>query len=289
MVEGNANTIQVETVNTNANSRFEGLTQTPQTGATEAQAKEEIKALDFAKKFGQLSKKEALLRQREQELSSKYKPMEEELLTYRELKTLKENAKQNPIAVLRALGLSYDDVTNFQLKGGESNPEVSYKMLEKKLEDSKTELEQRMLNQKQQENQEARARALDKFKREIDTFVKEHESEYEMIQYKGAVDVVYQTIEAEYNKTGRELTFKEACDLVEKYFEDEELDKMSKLNKLKSRVMPTESTQGYRPTNVSPRLSTLSNNSVGSELRGTSDNLTREERMTLAAKMIQRR
>lgn len=284
----NEGTLQVAQSVQNA-PKFSGAQPEERKASTEVpKTQEEIKALDFARKFSQLSKKEAQLRAKETELASKYKPMEEELSTYKELKTLKENAKNNPLAVLRALGLSYDDVVNFQLQGGESAPELHYKELERKFENSRKEIEEKIESEKKKEQEERTRAAIDTYKRNIHSFVNENSNEYELINFKGAFDTVFQTIEEHWNKHGVELSLKEACDAVEKYFESEELDKLASLNKVKSKFVNVHKEEPK--ASLSPLVRTPSvtlSSKIGAELKGdASSELTQAERLRRAAEIL---
>jgi len=248
----------------------------------------DVKGLDFAKKFSQLSKKEAQIRAREAEMEAKYKPMNEELSKYKEISQLKQYAKSNPMAVLKHFDLTYDDLVNFQLQGGESNPNVSYKELERKMQEQQAMLEEKLAQQRKSEEETQKSRAVDNYKRNIDSFIRENANDYELINYKGARDVVFQTIEEHYNKHKVELSFKEACDAVEKYFEEEELGKMLSLNKIKARLNPqdkpssifTQDSGQVRPP------STLSSNKLSGELKTSPENLSREDRFKMAAQIL---
>ena len=285
----NQGTMQTALATQNAPGKFSGVTGTekPATAPEVAKTVEEVKALDFAKKFSQLSKKEAALRAREAEMASKYKPVEEELGQYKELKTLKDNAKNNPMAVLRALGLTYDDVVNFQLRGGESAPELHYKELERKFEDSRKEIEQRLLSEKQKEAEAHKTQAIDSYKQNIHKFINENSNDYELINFKNAKDTVFETIEAHYNKYGVELSLKEAFDAVEIHFESEDLEKMASLNKMKSRFAPPAEPKKVSPFSQSVRTPSVTLNSkIGAELKSDVGSLSRDERMKLAVETL---
>jgi len=86
--------------------------------------------------------------------------------------------------------------------------------------------ERELLQQKHQE-------ALETFRSDAQEFVKSHSDEYELINLYNQAPLVISTIEQHFEATsqdgkpGKVLSFKEACDLVEKYLENEAMKAMS--------------------------------------------------------------
>ncbi len=236
--------------------------------------------LDFAKQFRALSKKEATIHAKESKMAA-------EMKEFQSYKAARASAKINPMAFLKEAGLTYEDLTNFQLAGGESSPDVQYKNLESKLEAYKREQEE---NSKRAEETN-KSKFVEKYKTEIDSFVKTNKDEYELLSMKpDAKQTIFETIEAYYKQNGRELSFKEAADMCEKYFEETELDSFLKLKKVQSRMAPPKEL-AYKSEEIRPyaRPNTLSNMTHTAEAKPESRALSRDERIEQAARILQRR
>lgn len=238
----------------------------PVEGAAPEQQAVEPKVGEGANRFAFLAKKEqAIVRQR-QELKAQIEALNaqrSELDKLRaeidEVKSRRTGYKTNPLAALDDAGLSYKELTDYILNNQQISPEQKLKALEEKFE-SKIEAlerqreEERQATQRRYEEQQAQReqQVISEFKGEIASYVATHKDTYELTNLYDSADLVYDTVDAYYEKSGKVLSIPEACDLVEKYLESQ-VEKSLKTKKLSARLpkAPTEPTV-ERPTPDTP-------------------------------------
>lgn len=246
----------------------------------------------FASKFAALSRKEKALRDKEADYESRLQEMQRKLEEYESKKEPEPEVdwqsllRKDPLRALEDIGLGYDKLTELALNDGKLTPEMQLKAMREDIEgDYKKkfeELESR-LNEKEQQEEEAYYDQIQQnFLGEIGDFLDNSGEDYELIQASDSNELVYDVIEEHYNETGRVLEIKEAADAVESYLE-EEAQKLMKLKKLSSRL-------GVNPTELEEPDSqvTLSNNHAAQVVHENAQRmLSNEESKVRAAKMLQ--
>lgn len=75
------------------------------------ETKEEVKEEPFARKFAALAKKEAAIREKESKIVSIEKEHASMLQEYNRMKAVVKTAKENPMAMLEELGLTFNDIS----------------------------------------------------------------------------------------------------------------------------------------------------------------------------------
>lgn len=165
----------------------------------------------------------------------------------------------NPLDALKEKGWTYEDLTNYVLSGEKTPPEKLIADVKKELEDLKTaqqrEKEQLILQAKEAAEKEQQ-QIIENFKAQTNDFIVQNKDTYELINLHDAQEVVFATVEEHwakeverYNKEVEEgvtqprqpkvLSMKEACDVVEKYLE-ENISKSLQTKKLSTKFKPLE-------------------------------------------------
>ena len=198
----------------------------------------------FASKFAALSRKEKALRERESEYESKFEEMERQLAEYEQTRQEPEidwedMLRNNPLKALEEAGLGYDTLTELALNDGKLTPDMQLAAMRQELENDYKqkfeELEDR-LDQKEQLEQDTYYDSIQQnFQDEIGNMVQQNPEKFELIAASEADGLVYDVIEEHYNETGRVLDIEEAADAVESYLE-EEANKLMKLKKISNRL-----------------------------------------------------
>jgi hypothetical protein len=232
---------------------------------------------DFDAKFAALSRREKQLREKESQMQQQYEAKLAEIeaklesLSAPKVEEVQEvekepelpleyRLKKDPLGTLSELGLSYDQLTNLALNDGKLTPEMQMELMKQELEskyNSKFEsLQNELLERDKRLEEEKYNETVTNFKNELTSFVNSNDN-YELIRANDAVDVVYDVIEEHYKETGNIMSKQEAADQVESYLEAE-VEKLLKLNKLKSRFAPPQTEQPQQREKA-PQSPTLSN------------------------------
>lgn len=240
-----------------------------------AQVKEEPKEDSFqmSKRFHQLQKKEAALQKKMQEIQEARKQVEE-------FQQFKSQVKTNPLKALEALGLTYEEVTDFIANGYEPSPDAKYKELEERFEKKF----------KEKEEQEAKRRDLEveyqvkKYKDSLFAHIEANSEKYELINLEGEQESVWELMDAWYTKHNEILDWDKAAEMVESHLEEQLKEKLNKAKKLQNLVGQPKQVAG-KPQASTPR--TISSSSM---LSGSSSpnnkRLTEEESLNLAAQLL---
>ena len=244
----------------------------------------------FASKFAALSRKEKALRDKEADYQSKFEDMERRLAEY-EAKNKEPEVdweqllRRDPLKALEEVGLGYDKLTELALNDGKLTPDMQLAAMREEIESDYRrkfeELEGRLTEKEQAEQEAYYDSVQENFHNEINNFVEQNQDKYELIEASQANALVFDVIEEHYNETGRVLDIGEAADAVESYLE-EEAGKLMKLKKISSRL-------GVDPRELEElEQVTLSNDhSAQVQYDGASRLLSEEESKARAAKMLQ--
>lgn len=186
-----------------------------------------------------LIRREQAARLAEQAAKQKEQELEAKLAQIREF----EGVKTNPKLALEKLGMNYDELTQTMLKDGEVPPSVEIKRLRDELEQFKSGQKQKEDTHLEEQKRAAQAqeqRAISGFKTEINTYLTDNKARYELIDFEGEQDLVFQVIDEHYNRTmntetgvGKVLSIAEAADKVEKHLETK-YDKAKQVSKVKT-------------------------------------------------------
>ena len=177
-------------------------------------------------KEAEIRAKEEALRAKEAEYQSRYIP--------------KDTLKQDPLAALAELGLSYDQLTELALNAPKPEDLARAKEI-KAMEDKIKALEERQeKSQKAYDDAQTQAyqQAISQIRTETTNLVKS-DPNFETINATGSINDVVELIEETFKKDGILLTVEEAATEVENYLV-EEAYKLARLSKIQQRLKPAE-------------------------------------------------
>lgn len=226
---------------------------------------------DSSSKFSALAKREKGLVQKQNEIKAREAAFaaKEAAISAREaeiaareqrIKESDELWESDAFGAIEKRGYSYQKLTDLMLSGqkvGEKKPVDPAELVAKKLEEfekKQTEREtareaaQRKADEDAQKKQEEQlAVAYETFKNELSDFVKAHDADYELINLYDQAPLVVDTIQAYFDEHQKVLSHKEACDMVEKYLE-EEAQKAMKSKKFTKSSEPTKKEEKAAPS-----------------------------------------
>lgn len=242
------------------------------------------------------SKMEALIRReqtalaRENAAKEREKALEEKMKRIEEFEGIK---KSNPKKALELLGLSYDELTQAQIEGGDPAALKIKEMEEKfnKYVDSQTVAEQKRAEEAKAKAEAEEKQAIENFKTQIDTYLKDNSNKYELINFENCQELVYEVIDEHYKRTmdektgiGKVLSLQEAADKVEEYL-SQKYEKAREVNKIKQlwNTMPKKLIQEQTKQQFTPnKPKTLTNNLTSTQTKPRTAPLNDEERVRRA-------
>lgn len=265
----------------------------------------------FAAKFAALSRREKQLKAQEREFQARLKQQEETAAKNtpkkEEIEPLEMRLKRNPLATLKELGLSYEQLTQIALNDGKLTPDIEMQLMRDELtKNSKSEvaelraqLEADRKERKEQAEREASnrdAQAISAYKAQIADYVTAQASELELLaaEGEGAADMIFDVINAHYAQTldeetnqGEVLDIKIAAEAVENHLLGEAKKRIG-LNKIKKLLGASEvqnETQKVEQGKNTKASVTLSNEK--SQVQSTKKSfLSDEDSKKEAAKLI---
>lgn len=233
--------------------------QEPQTAPQEPQEKASDKFAWLARKEAGIVKAKQALRSEQEAVARQKAEIENLRKEIEAAQSRKGSYKSNPLAVLEDHGLTYKELTDYILNNNTVSTESQIKALQEKIEQQERQREldrQELLKREQERLAQREVQVIQEFKNEIGNFVKRESDKYELTNLYDSQDLVYDTVEEYFNKTGKVLSIPEACDLVEAYLE-KQVEKSLSTKKLSTKVAP-KPPEEKPPVKDSPRR-TLSN------------------------------
>jgi len=253
---------------------------TPTEEAPKAQARELA-----SPQLSILAKREKALQKQREEIQKSKLDLDSKYEEINKFKSLKEQAKTNPLKFLEEAGLTYEELTNFILNGNKPTAEMetsSIKSEMQKLRDEIAQREQERENSAKAMDEKRAQEAISNFKENITGFLTGKPDDFELCNnYPESVDLIYDVIEAHFAQTEKVMSMEEAAKLVEDHFESEAM-KVTSFKKIQSKLAPkpapTEE-DGFQKAKqqASPTL----NNSMSQTVSGLS-NSTENDRIKRA-------
>lgn len=232
-----------------------------------------------------LAKREKALQKQREEIQKSKLDIDSKYEEINKFKSLKEQAKTNPLKFLEEAGLTYEELTNFILNGNKPTAEMetsSIKSEMQKLRDEIAQREQERENSAKAMDEKRAQEAISNFKENITGFLTGKPDDFELYNnYPESVDLIYDVIEAHFEQTEKVMSMEEAAKLVEDHFESEAM-KVTSFKKIQSKLAPkpapTEE-DGFQKAKqqASPTL----NNSMSQTVSGLS-NSTETDRIKRA-------
>jgi len=257
--------------------------------APEPEKKPEVPPQDdkFAAKFAALSRKEKQLRAKEVALENRLKEMEAKFASKQSENSKyidPERLKREPLKVMEETGLTFKQLAEMVMNDGKATTEHILSEQEERIAAKIKALEDKLAEKEAKEAKERHEAQLSAFKSELENFVATTE-DYELIRAEEATELVYEVIEAHYNKTADEqgmngiiLSNKEAADAVENYLL-ENAKKLTQVKKLQPAAAPAKPAEKKAAT-------TLSNAHAVQATQTTAKNLSDDQSKAEAAKLI---
>ena len=256
------------------------------TEATQTEEAPKAQARELASpQLSILAKREKALQKQREEIQKSKLDIDSKYEEINKFKSLKEQAKNNPLKFLEEAGLTYEELTNFILNGNKPTAEMetsSIKSEMQKLRDEIAQREQERENSAKAMDEKRAQEAISNFKENITGFLTGKPDDFELCNnYPESVDLIYDVIEAHFAQTEKVMSMEEAAKLVEDHFESEAM-KVTSFKKIQSKLAPkpapTEE-DGFQKAKqqASPTL----NNSMSQTVSGLS-NSTENDRIKRA-------
>lgn len=247
----------------------------------------------FATRFASLSRKEKQLREQAKTFKSEKEEFSKKYSKYAEIETLIE--KGDKFAAAEKLGLTTEELVENLIskeKQEEEQKTVDFKV--KSLEEKIAKLESDLAQKEAAFQKKEIMGQLDNFKRDITDFVTKNSDKYEICATQNLTEDIYETIKATYAETGNVISIEEATAAVEAHYEQEFETKWSKVNKFRSKIAPepkTEATSPVNPVVEAPKeekkpVRTITNSDSSSSSSKSMDDMTDEERLEAAKKLL---
>lgn len=198
------------------------VAQEPAPEVAPAQAVEE-KPAKVDPRFSALARKEALLYREREAIKAEKAALQQAHQQVVAFEEARQIAKNDPLAVLSALGLTYDDVTAKAL-GVEKpmTPEAEVAAVRADLErfrEEQAEAAKRAETAKAQALEAERVAVIETFRQNAVAHVEANADRYELTRIHNAASLVPQVVEQHFAATGKLLDVAQAAELVEKHFE----------------------------------------------------------------------
>jgi hypothetical protein len=239
----------------------------------------------FAARFAALTKRERALQQREVALKGREADPE-----YSEYKKSRENAKLDPIGLLKAHGWDFDTLTQFVLADKKLTPEQQVALLQDELAADK----KARADAEAKKAQDADAQIIATHKRQIAAHIQAAGDALELTRLAGAdaEELVYSVIEQHWEETGGDnggqiMPIDQAAAAVETFLENQAREKVLKSKKFAPKVeQPAPAAPAPdKPTATMPP--TLTNRSVtGATPVETGRTLSDDESKRAAAALL---
>lgn len=251
-------------------------------------------------KFAALARKEKDIQRREKEMDRRLKEMEARTGAITEKETRVQQFKQDPLAAMKSLGMSYADITQAVLgnyKAPEEDPmDAKLKPVQQRFDKYESDTEKLTRTVEELKSQLAAKEQREQYAVVINGIkdASSDTSKYELIHAMGddAIDLVKDTMVEYWNQHQKMLDYSEACDIVEGYYEENFLSKLAKTKKLGSRLAPAAAPKAAAPKSSAPREvkepRTLNNRlSSAPEANVDIDKLPKHEALAYLAKKLQ--
>lgn len=232
-----------------------------------------------------LAKREKALQKQREELQKSKLDIDSKYEEINKFKSLKEQAKTNPLKFLEEAGLTYEELTNFILNGNKPTAEMETSSIKTEMQKLREEIlkkeQEREASLKAQEEQRVQE-AISTFKDNISSFLTAKPDDFELCNnYPNSVDLIYDVIEAHFAQTEKVMSMEEAAKLVEDHFESEAM-KVTSFKKIQSKLAPKPAAteeDGFQraKSSASPTL----NNTMSQTVSGLSSS-TEQDRIKRA-------
>jgi hypothetical protein len=176
-----------------------------------------------SERFAALARKEAEVYRKQQAVRQQQAEIARQAEEVKAFRDLQRQAALNPLEALKALGLSYEQITEYMMNDNKPTPSLEVVSLRQELEEFKKQSQaERDAARKQAQELAAKEQQqiIEQFRGEVSEYVKQHSETYELTALYGADNLVYQVIEEAFNQSGKVLAIPEAAKMVEEHLEE---------------------------------------------------------------------
>jgi hypothetical protein len=204
----------------------------------------------FSERLELLARKERMIAREKMRMAQEKKEQDEKYAKYESWEQKKKAAKQKPFEYLAEADLSYDELTQYVLNGGEPQKESEVESLRSELAAFKKMQEEKELSQQEKQTQAQalqQQQVIDGFKEEIGEFITANKETYELIAQRDATEEIFSSINdvfmtsvKEWRENGQHgampkpMSIKDAADALEEFYE-QEIQKLTSTNKWKNK------------------------------------------------------
>lgn len=176
-----------------------------------------------SERFAALARKEAEVYRKQQAVRQQQAEIARQAEEVKAFQDLRRQAALNPVEALKALGLSYEQITEYMMNDNKPTPSLEVVSLRQEIEDFKKQQQaERDAARRQAESMAAKEQQqiIEQFREEVTDYVKQHSETYELTALYSADNLVYQVIEEAFNQSGKVLAIPEAAKMVEEHLEE---------------------------------------------------------------------
>lgn len=179
---------------------------------------------------------------------------------------LKEEARQDPLGFIKKHGITYEDLTNTIINGEKPTQSLEMRSEIEGLRSELSELQKAREKEAERRRENEQTAAYNKFIDEINDFVENNTGDCELIRLQGAHQLVGEVIRDNYAATGRSMSYKQACTIVENHLEKQVRSAMrsSKFKPRAAEAQPAEVAPPVDEAKTSARPKTLTNQNTAS-------------------------
>ena len=174
-------------------------------------------------RFAALARKEAEVFRKQQAVRAQQAEIARQAEQIKAFEQAKRNAVLNPVEALKALGLTYEQITEYMLNDQKPTPQLEVQSVRQELEEFKRqarEEQERILEQQREMQTREQQQIIEQFRSEVNEYVEQHAENYELTNLYGGAHLVSEVIEEHFRQTQKLLTIPEAAKLVEDHYED---------------------------------------------------------------------
>lgn len=212
-------------------------------------------------KFAALAKRERMLMRERQQQRMYAQQLEQQKVQLTQREKFLDTAKTNPLEALKAMGWTYDQLTNFVLNDNKITPDRQIAEVKKEIETWKEQQareRQEAMQSAQQQAQNEAQEVLDSFKERVGNFLETKKDTYELVNLYQEQELVFALIEQHFNNTGKVMSIEEAARLAETDIE-ERIDQGLKTKKISTKYKVGENKPDEKKA-APKEPSTLNNN-----------------------------
>lgn len=259
-------------------------------------AKDAPKKDPQSSRFAALARREKAFREEQQKVAQRNAEIEARERAIQEREARLQAAKKRPLDLLKEHGFQYNDALQDFMGGytpAEEDP-VDQKLkplkdkwdkFEPNLEALKQEIQGLKTELTVKQQQESYNKAMNEIRQTAADGEK-----YELIGAMGddAIDLIRDTVVEYFNQHQKMLDYSEACDIVEKYYEEEYLGRLATTKKLQSRLPKVETPKPAAPKEARAVKPTLTQDlQTSAKATVNIDDMSKQDAIAYLAKKLQ--